>query len=44
MNKMIMWVAIGFSIFSAGARAEVIQADVNLDFGRFAGFWVYDGC
>ncbi|MCF5439991.1 hypothetical protein GIV92_26675, partial [Pseudomonas syringae] len=44
MKNIMKWVAISFVIFSAEANAEVTQADVNLDFGRFAGFWVYDGC
>lgn len=44
MKNIVKWVAISFVVFSAGAKAEVTQADVNLDFGRFAGFWVYDGC
>ena len=29
---------------SSPSKAEITQADVNLDFGRFAGFWVYEGC
>lgn len=33
-----------FALFSIGASAEVRQADVNLDLGRFVGFWVYEGC
>lgn len=40
--KSILFTA--FALFSIGAKAEVTQADINLDFGRFAGFWVYEGC
>jgi hypothetical protein len=29
---------------ATAAKAEVTQADTNLNFGRFAGFWVYKGC
>lgn len=31
-------------LLSTTTKAEVTQADANLNFGRFAGFWVYDGC
>ncbi|MCU1741716.1 hypothetical protein ACRZ5O_27370 [Pseudomonas protegens] len=31
-------------LFATVAEAETTQADINLDFGRFAGFWVYQGC
>lgn len=40
--KSILFTA--FALFSIGAKAEVRQADVNLDLGRFVGFWVYEGC
>jgi len=31
-------------LLATSAKAEITQAEVNLDFGRFAGFWVYEGC
>ena len=31
-------------VLATSAKAEITQAEVNLDFGRFAGFWVYEGC
>lgn len=45
MKKILKPIAFtSISLLSIGVKAEVTQADVNLDFGRFAGFWVYEGC
>lgn len=37
-------IIFGSLLLATTAKAEVTQADANLNFGRFAGFWVYDGC
>ncbi|MFV2948993.1 hypothetical protein [Pseudomonas japonica] len=44
MHKSGAMLVLAYFFLSYPANAETTQADVNLDFGRFAGFWVYEGC
>ncbi|MCF5398198.1 hypothetical protein GIV98_26685, partial [Pseudomonas syringae] len=44
MKAMTSSMILSSLLFATVAEAETTQADINLDFGRFAGFWVYEGC
>lgn len=44
MKAMTSSIILSSLLFATVAEAETTQADINLDFGRFAGFWVYEGC
>jgi len=44
MKAIITSIILGGLSLATIAKAEVTQADANLNFGRFAGFWVYEGC
>lgn len=44
MKKFGTTLILASLFLSSPSKAEITQADVNLDFGRFAGFWVYEGC
>lgn len=44
MKFPLFLLACGVFIYPQLVVASASQADVNIDFGRFAGFWVYEGC
>lgn len=44
MNAITNSMILSSLLLATVAKAETTQADINLDFGRFAGFWVYEGC
>lgn len=44
MKAMTSSMILSSLLFATVAEAETTQTDINLDFGRFAGFWVYEGC
>lgn len=44
MKRLLGLLACSIFIYPQLVVAGASQADINIDFGRFAGFWVYEGC